>query len=196
MREAVEEFEQLKQETPQKKKKKKRKLEALNNTGEATDNGPDAIEENLEPPKKKKKKKSKSLNETAEEMSEINGSIAEESESPKKKKIKKKKVKQDELITNLATPHSRFKCLKGIGGWFMGDVGLLANWFILGDGPVLGLLTNKLSKSMFMLPEFFHVAPTLTFLFFISFSELLFVMEDTGCKASAEVGVNNEPENC
>lgn len=78
-------------------------------------------------------------------------------------------------------------------GWFMGDVGLLASWFILGEGPVFGLLPNKLSKSMFMFPEFFHVEPTARFLSVVCFSVLLFVMEDVGWRGWIEVGVSIEP---
>lgn len=66
-------------------------------------------------------------------------------------------------------------------GWLIGDVGLLANWFMLGEGPVFGLLVNKLSRSMLMFPEFFHVDPTdIGLLFSSSFSMLLLMVEDNG----------------
>lgn len=84
----------------------------------------------------------------------------------------------------------------GIGlGWLIGDVGLLASWFILGEGPVLGLLVNKLSRSIFMLPEFFQVDPTKIGLLLIGvFSVLLFKVEDNGWSGTAD-GANTVPKN-
>lgn len=72
----------------------------------------------------------------------------------------------------------------------MGEVGLLAIWFILSEGPVFGLLVNKLSRSILMFPEFFQVDPTKIGLLFTGcFSVLLFVAEDNGWSGAA-VGVN------
>lgn len=65
---------------------------------------------------------------------------------------------------------------------------------MLGDGPVFGLLSNKLSKSMLIFPGFFQVDPIDIGLLLIScFSVLLFVLEDNGCSGTAE-GVSTAPE--
>lgn len=80
MKEALDEYEQMVQETKtaeKKKKKKKRKGEVLNET---------VVEEEVEelkPPKKKKKK-----------TSEVNGSVEDGEQSPKKKKKKNKEINE------------------------------------------------------------------------------------------------------
>lgn len=84
--------------------------------------------------------------------------------------------------------------ITGIGlGWLIGDVGLLANWFMLGEGPILGLLVNKLSRSMLMFPEFFHVDPTAIDLVVVGvLSALLFIVEDNGWSGRDD-GAKTEP---
>lgn len=77
----------------------------------------------------------------------------------------------------------------------MGDVGLLASWFILKDGAVFGLPISKLSKSMLTLPELAQVDPKGWFLLADDdgvVSGTLFVLE-VGCSGVIGDGVSRVP---
>lgn len=80
-------------------------------------------------------------------------------------------------------------------GWFIGDVGLLANWFILSDGAALGLVSNRLSKSIFTLPELAQVEPTGCGLFEAEVPDDVTLLLE-GCKGAIGDGVSSEPGNC
>lgn len=80
-------------------------------------------------------------------------------------------------------------------GWLIGDVGLLASWFILGATACLFCLpVSKLSRSMFKLPELVHVEPTFTGVFSCACDSVLGGwVEDMGW-SKLDVGLSG-PEN-
>lgn len=68
---------------------------------------------------------------------------------------------------------------------------------MLGATPLFLFDTNKLSKSIFKLPELLQVAPNICgLLFFTScLSSGVLGLEDNGCRGWADVGDNTGPIN-